>query len=53
MDKKYISLILKIFKNGFGVERWLNGEIFEGIYIDGVKEGKGEFQWSNGAKYIG
>lgn len=40
-------------KNGFGVEKWTNGDIFQGIFMNGVKEGEGEFKWINGAHYVG
>lgn len=40
-------------KNGYGVERWPNGEVYSGCFIDGLKEGRGEFVWLNGAKYVG
>lgn len=34
-------------KNGPGEETWLDGNSYKGNYLNGMKDGKGVFQWSN------
>ena len=31
----------------------MNGGVYSGHYLKGVCEGKGEYTWSNGDKYVG
>jgi len=35
------------------VERWPDGSKFEGNYVQGVKQGQGEFTWADGNQYHG
>ena len=30
-----------------------NGSIFEGLFKDGVKNGRGHYKWPDGSEYIG
>lgn len=40
-------------KHGHGVERFANGDLYEGDYINGKPDGKGEYRWSDGSYYKG
>lgn len=31
----------------------MNGDVFEGSFVRGVKSGRGEYVWADGDKYVG
>ena len=31
----------------------INGDVYEGEYVDGLKEGFGVYRWASGSKYEG
>ena len=39
--------------NGFGRYTYANGQIYEGNYVNGIKEGKGKLIYPNGFVYDG
>ena len=39
--------------NGFGRYTYANGQIYEGNYVNGIKEGKGKLTYPNGFVYDG
>lgn len=49
----YIGSVSKNLPHGIGTERWQNGDIFEGEFFEGKKNGKGKFTWQNGSRYEG
>eukprot|EP00128_Syssomonas_multiformis_P008024 Colp12_sorted_trinity150504_noHs@16594 len=40
-------------RHGFGKAVLPNGDMYEGEYINGLREGKGTYKFKNGARYIG
>lgn len=40
-------------QNGFGIETWSDGSIFEGYYKEGLKDGTGSYTWPDGSSYKG
>ncbi len=46
--KLYCKVIIFI-----GKEIWVNGDIFEGFFVNGLKNGKGIFKWKDGSIYEG
>ena len=34
-------------QNGKGEEKWPDGSWYKGEYVDGVKQGQGEFHWAD------
>lgn len=39
--------------NGFGEFYYNNGDVFEGNFTNGLKNGKGTYKWKNSCKWIG
>jgi hypothetical protein len=39
--------------HGKGNFRWPDNRVYNGDYVEGVKEGYGEYIWPDGTKYIG
>lgn len=39
--------------NGFGIQIYDNGNLYEGFWKDDIKVGKGKFTWKGGEVYIG
>ncbi len=39
--------------NGYGIYRWDNGDMYEGMFKDGVFDGYGIYKWSDGYSYAG
>ena len=39
--------------HGYGVETWIDGAKYEGIYKVGKKHGRVIFSWGDGSKYEG
>ena len=40
-------------KYGYGTDKFINGDIYNGTYLKGKPEGCGEYLWSNGNIYKG
>jgi radial spoke head protein 1 len=40
-------------KNGYGINRWKDGEIFYGEYKNNKRDGQGYYKWANGNEYWG
>lgn len=40
-------------KNGRGTMKFANGDLFEGTFKNGMREGEGYYQYYNGDKYVG
>ncbi|MFA7550810.1 MAG: hypothetical protein WCZ68_08730, partial [Sedimentibacter sp.] len=41
------------FINGHGVTIYVNGDKYEGEFVNGMKEGLGTYTFENGNKYVG
>lgn len=54
-DIDHLSYIPKSWgtRTGKGVHFFVNGDIYEGSFVDGVPHGKGTFRYSNGNNYKG
>jgi hypothetical protein len=39
--------------HGRGIWRDVDGSVYDGEWIDGLKEGRGTFRWSDGSSYSG
>ena len=40
-------------KQGFGIFRWVSGNVYKGQYKDDEREGIGEMRWTDGSVYVG
>jgi len=40
-------------RQGKGIYRWVNGDIYEGDFVDGKKEGEGKLFRADGSRYEG
>lgn len=40
-------------KHGEGQEKFANGDVYIGNYMNGKPEGYGEYYWSNGSSFKG
>ena len=40
-------------KEGYGIQRWENGNVYKGYFKNDEREGMGEMKWSDDAIYIG
>lgn len=49
----YVSCVLGDCKSGFGKKEFLNGDIYEGNFQNGLFDGKGSIFFVNGNSYIG
>ena len=38
--------------NGTGTLTWVNGERYEGGYVDEKRQGRGTYTWSDGHKFV-
>lgn len=50
---KYSGTFKDGLRHGFGKEFIASGDSYEGIYSNGIIQGKGTYIWSNGDKYVG
>jgi len=39
--------------HGKGIRTWLNGDKYDGDWVNGKRSGKGRFTWANGGNYTG
>ena len=44
---------MNFLKHGKGVQYFPNGDIFQGIFVEGRPHGYGRYQWKNGMIYEG
>lgn len=40
-------------QHGHGVETWPDGAVYEGHYVNGMKNSQGKLKFANGSIYIG
>lgn len=40
-------------KNGIGIKRYKNGDVYEGLWLAGRPEGPGMYRWTDGSEYNG
>jgi 1-phosphatidylinositol-4-phosphate 5-kinase len=44
---------MQSLKHGWGKEFLPNGDVFVGMYREGMPNGKGTYKWQNGSQYEG
>lgn len=50
---KYKGQFMQSLKHGWGKEFLPNGDVFVGMYREGMPNGKGTYKWQNGSQYEG